>query len=476
MKRGVILGIWQVLFLVAFLIPTAYADFGLMLGSFKNRANAQIYMEDFLKGQAGAKENAFLEDIQMPGEGIWYRVCLGPFVSREDAVRKQKFFQSRGHDSVIVSVKTSEIAHPSGNPRESNSGTLAPSSGTDAVHPENPPLVSANASVPKDIDAKAKGWHKVGIPSYVSGEKVALSVNSPKMGVKPQGEDRVSYEPQEETVVVSAGDIVGIEIPGQKQMSHNYDLDPEGRIFMMSAGEIMVGGLDLSLVTKKITTILKQLVPKGEKPVVSLLESMRYINISGGVNYPGWYRVPAVSNLDDLVEMAGGLVAGADFSQIKIKRSTKSGVHDIKVRGKVSLEPNDVLVVPTPERYERKIDSGDLLFINIPERSSEPGLSEIERKVTQNKIEVDKSGYIYIPEYGHIYVKNLLTTEVSKIITNQLPKYLARSAKVHVNIIEKKHYVQIGGHVATPGWYSVPESDNIQAALSVAGGAVDGAI
>ena len=119
-------------------------------------------------------------------------------------------------------------------------------------------------------------------------------------------------------------------------------------------------------------------------------------------------------------------------------------------------------MVPTPERYERKIDSGDLLFINIPERVSEPGLSEIERKVTQNKIEVDKSGYIYIPDYGHIYVKNLLTTEVSKIITNRLPKYLARSAKVHVNIIEKRHYVQIGGHVATPGWYSVPESDNIQ--------------
>ena len=88
MKRVAFLGIWQVLFLAAFLIPTAYADFGLMLGSFQNRDNAQKYMGDFLNGQAGAKENAFLEEVQMPGKGIWYRVCLGPFVSREDAVRK----------------------------------------------------------------------------------------------------------------------------------------------------------------------------------------------------------------------------------------------------------------------------------------------------------------------------------------------------------------------------------------------------
>ena len=118
MKRGIILSMWQVFFLVVFLIPTAYADFGLMLGSFKSESNAQKYLETFLREQGGAKENAFLEDIKMPGKGIWYRVCLGPFVSREDAVRKQEFFQSRGHDSVIVSVKTSEIARPSRNSRD----------------------------------------------------------------------------------------------------------------------------------------------------------------------------------------------------------------------------------------------------------------------------------------------------------------------------------------------------------------------
>jgi len=476
MKRRTIFVIWQVFFLVSILIPTAYADFGLMLGSFKNRKNAEKYLEGFLKEQDGAKESAFLEEIQMPGKGIWYRVCLGPFIIREDALRKQEFFQSRGNDSVLVSVKSSVSVQSSRNSLRSNSGTPWSSSGADTLHPENPPLISANASVPKSFGGKSRVSHEVDVTSSVSGKAEKLSVNSLKAGGIPKQEGRSSSESPEKTAIVSAGDIVSMEIPGQKQMSQNYDVDPDGRIFVMSVGEVNIGGLDLSLVEKKLTTVLRQLMSKGEKPLVRLVDSMRYINISGGVNYPGWYRVPQVSNLDDLVEMAGGLVAGVDFSEIKIRRSTKKGFREIKARGRVSLNPNDVLMVPTPKKYERKIDSGDLLFINIPQKPGGTDLSEIERKVTQNQIEVDRSGYIYIPEYGHIYVNNLLTAEVSKLITNRLPKYLARSAKVHVNIIEKRHYAQIGGHVARPGWYNVPESDNIQAALSAAGGALDGAI
>ena len=476
MKRSIILGILLALFLAIFLIPTAYADFGLMLGSFKNKDNAQKFLRNFANTRNGAKVSTFLEEVQMLEKGIWYRVCLGPFVSREDAVRKQKFFRSRGYDSVIISVKSSEIAHPSQNSRGASSAKALPLAVINIAQTTPPPLISANASLPKNFVGKPKGRHKGGTPSSETTMKVKPSAGSPKTGAMSQKDAPSSFDSQEKLVVVSAGDIVSIEIPGQKKMSHRYDIDPDGRIFLMSVGEIKVGGLALPLVEKKVAKNLHQLIPKGEKASIRLIDSMRYINISGGVNYPGWYRVPRISNLDNLVEMAGGLISGSDFSEIKIRRSTMTGFREIKAGGRVSLAPNDVLMVPAPKKYGRKIDSGDLLFINIPEKSGGADLSEIERKVIQNQVEVDKSGYIYIPEYGHIYVKNLKTTEVSKLITNRLPKYLARSAKVHVNIIEKRHYAQIGGHVAKPGWYNIPESENIQGALSQAGGAVDGAI
>jgi protein involved in polysaccharide export with SLBB domain len=474
MKRSIILSIWQVLFLTIFMTPMVYADFGLMLGSFKDRGNAQKYLENFIRGQDGAKENVFLEDIQMPGKGTWYRVCLGPFGIRSDAVRRQKAFQSKGHDSVIVSVNPINILSP--NFKKGDSKGLPESVNSDANSKRNPPLIPENASGARDIHDQTGSRQNDEASSYSPPKR--LSQPNP---TKTQTDSQVkqvssSKSPTTAPVIVSAGDIINIEIPGQEQMSRDYDLDPDGKVYMMSVGEINIGGLDISNAEKKAAKLLRQIIPKEENPVIKLVESKRYINISGGVNYPGWYRVPRVSNLDDLVEMAGGVVAGVDFSGIKLRRSTKSGITEIKVKALIALDPNDVLMVPTPKTFERKVDSGDLLFINIPEKQVEAGLSEIERRVSQNKIEVDKSGYIYIPNYGHIYVKNLLPTEISKIISSRLPKYLARSAKVHVNIIEKRQYVQVGGHVAKPGWYNIPESNNIQAALGAAGGAVDGAI
>ncbi len=66
--------------------------------------------------------------------------------------------------------------------------------------------------------------------------------------------------------------------------------------------------------------------------------------------------------------------------------------------------------------------------------------------------------------------------KLNRSLVDRLPKYLAGSAKVHISIIEKRHYIQILGHVGKPGWYNIPESTNVQSALSAAGGAVDGAI
>jgi protein involved in polysaccharide export with SLBB domain len=480
MKKDIIPIISLVFLLAVSLVPKAFADFGLMLGSFKSRDNAEKYLKSFLMEQNRADEGSFIEGVQMPGKGLWHRVCLGPFVNRKDAIRNQIFLQSKGHDSVVVSVSTSNRDQTSARISQvSTPNTFRQSTGKNNNHnPRNDaPLIPANGFMSKDIVPRIKNDFDAGTRSSVSDKRAKSYIISSKLGPVPREEKSSNSSiSKQETKTVFAGDILRIEIPDQSQMSRQYDVDPDGRIFLMSLGEIRIGGLDLFSVQNKLATALKGLFPKGEAPTVSIVEQMRYIKIQGGVNYPGWYRVPQLFNLDDLVEMAGGLVAGSNFSEIKIIRTTKKGAREIKARGQLSLEPNDVLLVPIPKKFERKIDSGDLLFINIPERKAETNLSEIERKVTANQIEVDKSGYLYIPEYGHIYVNKLLPSEVSKIISNRLPKYLARSAKVHVNIIEKRHYVQIGGHVAKPGWYNIPESENIQGALSVAGGAVDGSI
>ncbi|MEA3467255.1 MAG: SLBB domain-containing protein [Thermodesulfobacteriota bacterium] len=120
------------------------------------------------------------------------------------------------------------------------------------------------------------------------------------------------------------------------------------------------------------------------------------------------------------------------------------------------------------------IDNGDLLYVIIPrEVSSE--FSPTERNFFKEKVEVDRHGYIFLPSQGNIKVTGFTTEQISKILTNNLPKYLSKSDMASVNLIEKRHYIQILGHVVTPGWYNIPEAANIQAILSQAGGILEDA-
>lgn len=140
----------------------------------------------------------------------------------------------------------------------------------------------------------------------------------------------------------------------------------------------------------------------------------------------------------------------------------------------VSLLHSPALAKSKTTENSVTIDNGDLLYVIIPKEVTSE-FSPTERNYFKEKVEVDRHGYIFLPSQGNIKVSGFTTEQISKILTNNLPKYLSKSDKASVNLIEKRHYIQILGHVTTPGWYNIPESANIQAILSQAGGALEGA-
>ncbi|MDZ7697297.1 MAG: SLBB domain-containing protein [Deltaproteobacteria bacterium] len=285
--------------------------------------------------------------------------------------------------------------------------------------------------------------------------------------------------PQENAQTIAAGDTLAIEIPGQPEMSREYDVAPDGNIYMMSVGRIQVQGLTLRLLERKLAPKLKNFLVKGERISLQITHRERYVRITGGVRYPGWYHVPAVITLEKLIQTAGGLLEGSTYSGIKLRRETTGGYREIEVKGQqkeIKLQPDDVIIVPAPEVYQTKVDSGDLLFINVPGRGQDQGQYLQDKLYNLNQFEVDRNGYVYIPDVGHIYVQGLTTTEIRQAIEKKLPKYLARDSKMGISIMEKKQFVEVLGHVANPGWYTVNEAANVQAALNLAGGAIDGAI
>jgi len=313
-------------------------------------------------------------------------------------------------------------------------------------------------------------------------------VTSPDSDTQP-ARARASYVPPFSpedalgTTILSTGDTLLIEIPGQKQMSHDYDIGPDGSLYFLALGKIPAHGLAIADLDRVVSKKARRYVEKGEKILIQLVDIKRYINVRGGARYAGWYRVSPWTGIDDLIGMAGGLLSPEGRSGIRLLRPTKDRMVQVDIESDFMLHSNDVLDIPFPTQYQQKIDSGDLLFVSIPRKAPrvyEGGgateSTDFKRELQQNQIEVDKNGYLYIPQLGHLYVRDLTTSEIEKLIEGKLPKYLALAEKVIVSIVEKKHFVQVYGHVHSPGRLNIQETGTVQEALSSAGNAIDGAI
>ncbi|MFP3912536.1 MAG: SLBB domain-containing protein [Desulfobacteraceae bacterium] len=573
MKKVLFQVVGQWLLMVMF-ISVAYADFGLMLGSFKSRANAETYAAKVVKDLNPSAANTFVEKVRMPDDDLWYRVCLGPFHSRKAALERKQVFGRNNSGANLILVKTNaravsesteapervsspsrvdrdpsrqggktrdvsltwdipEGASPAGHkiyydtksgpPYDPDPADYAdegppPIVVKDGVHeitlhgltasktyyfsvtafddpegpesdfsmevvkapehttPQQPPASSPPEKVREDIIIERKAEPRE--------EKLQPAPVQSKAGIGTEGASGTLIPeeytvPEENAQTIAAGDTLAIGIPGQPEMSREYDVAPDGNIYMMSVGRIPVQGLSLRLLERKLEPKLKNFLVKGEKISLQITHRERYVRITGGVQYPGWYHVPAVITLKKLIETTGGLLEGSTYSGIKLRRKTTDGHREMEVEGRekeIKLQPDDVIIVPMPKVYQTKVDSGDLLFINVPGRGQKEGQYLQDKIHKLNQFEVDRNGYVYISDVGHIYVQDLTTAEIRQAIEKKLPKYLARDSKMDISIIEKRQFVEVLGHVANPGWYTVNEAANVQAALNLAGGAIDGAI
>jgi len=301
--------------------------------------------------------------------------------------------------------------------------------------------------------------------------------------VKPSYVPPFTPEDAGETTILSAGDTLYIEIPGQKQMSQNYDIGPNGSLYVLALGQIPAHGIAISDLSRVLSKKGRKYMDKGEQPLIRLVDIKRYVHIRGGARYDGWYRVSPWTSIDELIGMAGGLLSPEGRAQARLLRPVKDGANQIDTSDKYMLESNDIIDIPFPKQYMQRIDSGDLLFVSIPRKTArtyEGGYAtesaDFKRELQQNQIEVDKNGYLYIPQIGHLFVRDMTTNEIEALIESRLPKYLARAEKVVVSIVEKKHFVNVYGHVHKPGRLNIQETGTVQEALSSAGNAIDGAI
>jgi len=283
----------------------------------------------------------------------------------------------------------------------------------------------------------------------------------------------------EEKVLIFAGDTLEIEVSGQSQMGEKYEVGPDGDIYPLMSGKIHAAGMDLAGLREELKKRLQKSPEKSIEVSVRFLSRNRFVNIQGGVRYPGWYRVPHATNLDQMAVIAGGILLGVDISLSKLTRITDGNIREINTQGGIEPMSGDTLIIPESRTSVNRIDCGDALFIKLPgsqQGAPSAALANSIKDLAHNEILVDRSGFIALPGLAHLYVQGLTTDEVGLMIEKRLPPYQTRSSSVDVSILEKRHYVRVMGHIERPGWYNVPKTATVQEALALAGGVLDGAV
>lgn len=113
---------------------------------------------------------------------------------------------------------------------------------------------------------------------------------------------------------------------------------------------------------------------------------------------------------------------------------------------------------------ELNLRAGDILTIQLP--------GEI---AFEKPFQVDREGYINLPEVGEIKIADQTLSEVGSLLRKELGSAFRDLDRLKVNLTERRLSVSVLGFVKNPGPYDLSSYATVQMALTVAGGLVEGA-
>lgn len=111
-----------------------------------------------------------------------------------------------------------------------------------------------------------------------------------------------------------------------------------------------------------------------------------------------------------------------------------------------------------------KLKEGDKIKIELP-----------NVKDFNNVYQIDKDGIVTLPELGNILIANKTIKNAEKILKEQLSKFYKNTNNVKIKIDSKNKYISILGYVKEPKQILISDKDNIQLAITKAGGVKKGA-
>jgi protein involved in polysaccharide export with SLBB domain len=119
------------------------------------------------------------------------------------------------------------------------------------------------------------------------------------------------------------GNLISVSLFGNKIISKDYRIDPQGYITFPDAGQINTTGQTLSslreLAIKKLATVYKN----ASTLTLTKKSNDIYVNVLGLVKSPGLYLFSPDASLQVVFQKAGGLGDGAQMNKIQLRHNGK---------------------------------------------------------------------------------------------------------------------------------------------------------
>jgi polysaccharide biosynthesis/export protein len=187
-----------------------------------------------------------------------------------------------------------------------------------------------------------------------SGKDVAKAAPLPSTDTPPS---RVAHV-RPDTYMVGIGDVLGISVWKEPELSKAVAVRPDGMITLPLIGEIKAVGLTPVQLQGQITAELEKVM---SDPVVEVIvdsvTSLSY-NLMGNVGRPGYFPLTRPVTVLDAIALAGGfkdfaktkkiyiLRANPDGTQTKIHFNYKQVIKGQNMAQNILVQPHDVIVVP----------------------------------------------------------------------------------------------------------------------------------
>lgn len=319
---------------------------------------------------------------------------------------------------------------------------------------EKPVYRSASSFKDKDFKPANFGAELFGYEFFDTIQTSFMPINEPNL---------------DSSYILDFGDILEIQIVGQKDSIDSYIISRDGSISLPDIGKVNLSGLSMN----DASSLIKAKIEKayiGTRGFVSL-KSIRDISvlITGNAFNPGIYTLNGNSNMLHAIFMAGGINEIGSYRDIELIRNGKTidtlDIYDILIFGKFNftsgLKTGDIILV-NPVNNLVFIESGVL----------RPAVYEMKPGESFEDLIRFANGFNANADTQNINLKRLKNGKsfITKLDKNNL-KSIESMNNDAIFIKEfSVNKVVIEGAILNPGTYVISKNTTLKELIKLAGG------